>query len=157
MEFWSWFKRKNKLRKSWLMGLHSYWVLYVLCLWLFSPKSKRYGKGIVDRKLGELAQVLEWPPLICNILTQMSTCPNSYHPSDSDMLNVLLSTLPSHAWTRPESSISRSLGFGSLARNGLRLINLRRQSNSFRDEHTLLKKGKKEFYVILHLHGLSRV
>ena len=79
------------------MGLHSYWVLYVLCLWLFSPESKRYGKSIVDWKLGELAQVLEWPPLICNILTQMSTCPNSYHPSDSDMLNVLLGTPPSHA------------------------------------------------------------
>ena len=146
MEFWSWFKRKNKLRKSWLMGLHSYWVLYVLCLWLFSPESKRYRKGIVDWKLGELAQVLEWPPLICNILTQMSTCPNSYHPSGSDMLNVLLSTTPSHAWTRLESSISRSMGSGSLARNGLRLINLRRQSNSFRDEHTLLKKWKKRIF-----------
>ena len=144
MEFWSWFKRKNKWRKSWLMGLHSYWVLYVLCLWLFSPESKRYGRGKVDWKLGEVAHVLEWPPLICNILTQMSTIPNPYHPSDSDMLSVLLSTPPSQAWTRPESSISRSLGSGSLARNGLHLINLRRQSNSFRDEHTLLKKKKKK-------------
>ena len=141
------------------MGLHSYWVLYVLCLWLFSPESKRYGRGKVDWKLGEVAQVLEWPPLICIILTQMSASPNSYHPSDSDMLSVLLSTPPKQAWTRPESSISRSLGSRSLARNGLHLINLRRQCNSFRDEHTLLKKKekKKEFSILLHLHGLSRV
>ena len=70
------FKRKRKLkRKLWLKGLHSYWVIYGLWLWLFSLKTRK--KKTKTWWAGPSIRVA-MSPNICNILTQ---CPQIQTPT----------------------------------------------------------------------------